>query len=99
MSDDNILAWMEDWYGSQCDGEWEHDYGIKIGTLDNPGWSLQADLAGTPRESAPPSETKIERSEIDWIHYFVREGRFEAYGGAKNLREMLCIFQGWMLKG
>jgi hypothetical protein len=99
VSDKDILAWMENWYSSQCDGAWEHDCGIEIGTLDNPGWSLKVDLAGTPKESAPPSETKIERSETDWIHYYVREGRFEAFGGAKNLQEMLGVFQDWMLKG
>lgn len=94
----NILSWIEDWYCSQCDGLWEHDYGVKIDTLDNPGWSLTVDLKGTPKESANVSQTKIERNETDWIHYFVREARFEASGGSKNLEEMLCIFKDWIMK-
>lgn len=31
-----IFKWLEKWYSSKCDGEWENYYGIKINTLDNP---------------------------------------------------------------
>ena len=35
---------LQAWYAAQCNGKWEHTYGIAIGTLDNPGWSLSVDL-------------------------------------------------------
>ena len=35
---DNNLIWLLSWYHSQCDGDWEHGNGVKIGTIDNPGW-------------------------------------------------------------
>lgn len=28
------------WHTEKCDGDWEHQGGIAIGTLDNPGWSI-----------------------------------------------------------
>lgn len=31
---------LERWYASQCDDNWEHSYGIRIDTLDNPGWRI-----------------------------------------------------------
>ncbi|WP_203237204.1 Imm53 family immunity protein [Streptomyces gilvosporeus] len=34
------LSSLTAWYTSQCDGGWEHEYGIRIETLDNPGWSV-----------------------------------------------------------
>ncbi|MBB2749928.1 UNVERIFIED_ORG: hypothetical protein GGI57_000601 [Rhizobium aethiopicum] len=34
------------WFERQCVGEWHEDHGIKIDTIDNPGWSMKADLAG-----------------------------------------------------
>jgi hypothetical protein len=37
MSND-LISWLQRWYTAQCDGGWEHHYGITIGTLDNPGW-------------------------------------------------------------
>ncbi|WP_298671923.1 immunity 53 family protein [uncultured Sphingomonas sp.] len=46
MSDDN-LAWLSRWYLAQCDSDWELSYGVKIDTIDNPGWSLKIDLADT----------------------------------------------------
>jgi Immunity protein 53 len=35
------------WYISKCDGNWEHQYGINIATLDNPGWLVTVRLADT----------------------------------------------------
>ena len=96
MSNNNVLSWIEEWYSSHCDGEWEHDYGVKIETLDNPGWFLVIDLKGTPKELAKESKIEIERNETDWVHCFIRETRFEAAGGTKNLQEMLYIFKRWV---
>jgi len=42
-----ITAWLQQWYLQQCDGDWEHGYGLHIGTLDNPGWTVDVNLAGT----------------------------------------------------
>jgi len=39
-----MIEWLQDWYKSQCDGDWEHYYGIKIVTLDNPGWDVTVDI-------------------------------------------------------
>ncbi|MFE2849501.1 Imm53 family immunity protein, partial [Streptomyces scopuliridis] len=39
MSDSEpLLDWLQNWYTQQCDGDWEHEWGVKIATLDNPGW-------------------------------------------------------------
>jgi hypothetical protein len=32
------LSRLSTWYQSQCDERWEHSFGLKIETLDNPGW-------------------------------------------------------------
>ncbi|MEV8403368.1 Imm53 family immunity protein [Streptomyces niveus] len=38
------LDWLRNWYAQQCDGEWEHERGVRIATLDNPGWTVSIDL-------------------------------------------------------
>lgn len=43
----DVFTWLQDWYIQNCDGDWEHCYGIKIETLDNPGWCIDIDLIGT----------------------------------------------------
>jgi len=53
MSDDN-LKWLTQWYLAQCNDDWEHLYGVKIDTLDNPGWSLRIELTGTAMQVSSP---------------------------------------------
>ena len=36
----NNLEWLFKWFYEQCDGDWEHGKGIRIGTLSNPGWFI-----------------------------------------------------------
>ena len=32
----NLLKWLDDWYESNCDGDWEHSYSVKIeGNVSN----------------------------------------------------------------
>jgi hypothetical protein len=40
----STLARLEACYLRQCNGDWEHLYGITIETLDNAGWSVTIDL-------------------------------------------------------
>jgi hypothetical protein len=47
-SPETTLQRLQRWFASNCDQEWEHDFGVKIETLDNPGWLVQIDLIGTP---------------------------------------------------
>ena len=35
------------WYAAQCNGDWEQEYGVTIGTLEDSGWQLRVDLVGT----------------------------------------------------
>jgi hypothetical protein len=37
------MKFLQEWYASVCDGDWEHSYGIRIKTTDNPGWVLVVD--------------------------------------------------------
>ncbi|GAB3954001.1 immunity 53 family protein [Streptomyces sparsus] len=41
------LKRLQQWYACNCDGDWEHSYGIQIETIDNPGWMLTVDLERT----------------------------------------------------
>lgn len=88
----DTLTWLQEWYRSQCDGEWEHQNGIRIDTLDNPGWSVVADV-GTADAPTPVSE---QRSENDWVRCDMKDGRFHGYGGPGNLQEILETLRTWI---
>src|SRR5882762_11283258 len=89
------LSLLEKWYSAQCDGDWEHQYGVSIGTLDNPGWTLEIDLRGTDSEDRTLERVKIERAENDWVHYWVDKKKFRARMGPANLTEGIEIFSSW----
>ena len=84
-------------YQSHCNDDWEHTYGIKIDTLDNPGWSVFMDLAETDLEDITFDTVEIERSEEDWIHCRVIDQQFKGAGGALNLLELLDTFRSWVV--
>jgi hypothetical protein len=90
------IEWLMAWYRLQCDGDWEHQHGIRIGTLDNPGWSLDVDLAGTPHAGKSLPQKMLERSEHDWVFTEVKDDVFRARGGPGNLSEMIESFAAFV---
>ena len=78
------ISLLEKWYADRCNGDWEHQWGVKIGTLDNPGWTLDIDLNQTKAENRQLEHTKIERTENDWIIYWVEKKEFKAAMGRQT---------------
>ena len=91
------LPRIQRWYADQCDGDWEHTFGIKLGTLDNPGWLLYIDVSDTDLADKPFEPILRGDSEDDasWLHCKVANGKFEAAGGSHDLQEMLETFLRW----
>ena len=93
----NLLRWLNKWYISNCSDEWEHLYGVKIYTLDNPGWSVKIDLLGTDMEDISFDEISIYNSESDWIICRVKEDVFDGGGvGSYDLEAIIKIFYNWV---
>lgn len=83
------------WYESQCNDDWEHQFGVKIDTLDNPGWSIKVDLRGTALADRMMNDIQIDRSERDWLRCKIVDNRFEGFGGPSNLSELVDAFLAW----
>ncbi|VHO05290.1 immunity 53 family protein [Candidatus Rhabdochlamydia sp. T3358] len=97
MIEDDFL-WLQQWYQDNCDGDWEHTYGVSLENIDNPGWSLIIDLNETDLEYANFQEIKIDRSEEDWILCTVKNTKFEGRCGVRNLPEVLKVFRHWVIE-
>jgi hypothetical protein len=81
------------WYQDQCDGEWEHQYGITIESLDNPGWQVKIDTVGTGALLADRAKQAVDyESERDWMIFWVEGGAFRAAGGPQRLDDILKRF-------
>ena len=94
------------WYVAQCDGDWEHTYGVDIRTLDNPGWTVEIHVEETELAGRDFERMKVERSEHDWLHCWVdvperpnrdrvRAKAFHGACGPENLTEILRVFLDW----
>lgn len=88
----SLLEWLMVWYRSMCDGDWEHQNGIRISTIDNPGWSLDVDLSNTYLAGISMPPKMIERSDSDWLFVEIEDDTFRARGGIENLSEMMDTF-------
>jgi hypothetical protein len=88
----DTLSKIQNWFTKQCNGDWEHEYGLNISTLDNPGWAVNINLIETNLEEIEISTVDIKRNENDWIYCEVKNEMFFGYGGSGNLTEILEVF-------
>lgn len=102
---DGSLTWLMGWYLAECNGDWEHSYGVKIDTLDNPGWNLKIDLRETHLQGKPFK--KVEHGEIasdleewrrldSWWVADVKGDCFDAACGPLDLPAVIQIFRDWV---
>ena len=91
------LQAIERWYTSQCDGDWEHMYGVDIGTVDNPGWAVAIDLHETELDGVPFEAVKRGDSEEgdDWLMLRVEGRQFRGSGDPSKLDVILRAFLDW----
>jgi hypothetical protein len=95
-ADADLLKRLQDWYALQCDGDWEHVYGIQISTLDNPGWYLNVDLAGTYLFDRTFDEVSVEGAdENDWYICKVEKHVFNGACGPRRLCDVIALFLEW----
>lgn len=97
----NTLSEIQTWYHDQCNGDWEHGYGVRIDTLDNPGWSVRITVRDTALESKSFTSVQhgvgdqSEEGSDDWMICRVENGEFVGYGGPFKLDEILRAFLDW----
>lgn len=88
------LAWLQSWYLKQCNGEWEHEFGVDIETMDNPGWHLKVQIEGTALEGRRFDLPLVNGlNDRDWIKLNCDGETFEGMGGPSNLDEILNAFR------
>jgi hypothetical protein len=87
----NKIEQLQNWYIIHCNGDWEHDFGIKLDTLDNPGWSLMINLSITPLEGTKFQFTE-EKSDHDWYEIWTNGELFKAQGDFTKLEFLISYF-------
>jgi hypothetical protein len=90
------MEWLEKWYQSNCDGDWEHGYGVKITTIDNPGWSVEINLRKTQVNRLQHDRLELDKGEGDWIQCWIDDETFKGYGDALKLKMVIAVFRDWV---
>ena len=83
---------IQGWFASQCDGVWEHSFGIEVLNIDNPGCKLKINGASLKRAGF----VSLERNESDWIRVTMTDMEFVGYGGTENLKELMSLAVNWL---
>ena len=91
---------IQDWYSKQCDGDWEHTWGVKIDTLDNPGWIVKIDIIETDLKDEQFSVVQKgmpddNPSDTDWMCCTVKDNVFIGAGDPSKLEAILKAFLKW----
>lgn len=82
---ESFLIWLQNWYESQCDGDWEHGYRVHINTIDNPGWHVSIGLSETELEGLEITYKLEESSESDWYDIAILKNQYDASGDPSKL--------------
>jgi hypothetical protein len=89
----NALQRLSVWYTEQCNGVWEHEYGINIDTLDNPGWTVTIDLSYVDCHAIAKEGWKYKREiEDTWVHAKIEGSKFKAACDPMSLNEVIELF-------
>src|SRR3954447_23427261 len=91
----DAMGELEQWFLSQCDGNWEHSHSIEIGTTDNPGWAVVIEVEGTALESRPFEDMEMRRSDRDYVACWRWPDAWQADCGMTNLAEAIACFIDW----
>jgi hypothetical protein len=87
-----------EWYERHCNDDWEHQYGVKLDTLDNPGWMLTVDLIHTDLQGRTMPELREGIGQTDapasprWIHCSVRDNQFRGACDPSQVARLFHVF-------
>ena len=94
-----LLEFFSEWIFRNCDGLWEHSYGMKIESLDNPGFFVEFDIFKTNMEKINFQEVIWESSsdpDSDWLECRVEGSKWRSACSVNNLSRVISIFKNWV---
>lgn len=91
----DALAYLQQWFLEQCDGEWEEDYGVVLETLNNPGWHLRVPLTDTPLAGRTYDRRLHGHSTERWVDLRSDGTTFDAACGPLALQDVIDGFRAF----
>ena len=88
-----LINWFQEWFNSNCDGEWEHSHGLTIESLDNPGWFVKIDLRDTLLEFKLIQNDVVDNGNMDWHQIKIVDFHFQGAGSPNKLNYIIQKFR------
>jgi hypothetical protein len=85
-----IMDLINKWLIINCNGDWEHEFGVRIISSDVPGWNIELDLSKTCLESTNFSYS--EKKEHSFIEINIIDNVFKAYCSLNYYNRCLSLF-------
>jgi hypothetical protein len=85
------LKALQEWYALMADGDWEHEFGVSIETIDNPGWVVSVDLEGTPLDGSV-CDVDTQSGDGEWLRATCDGKKFEVACGPRSLDRAIGTF-------
>ena len=100
MNSNDSLQWLQNYMLTATDGTWEHQNGISIDTLDNPGWRIKIDISNKFLVNSEKEKFVSDTSDANWIHIWHDSinNQLNIACGIPNLIEALLISQEWLVR-
>lgn len=95
----STLRWIEKWFLSHCDRDWEQENKLTITSLGNPGWLIEIDLNETSLEGLEFDMETIDTGESwpskkqNWWYITIKDNKFNGSGDASKLEFLLNKFK------
>ena len=94
------LDWLQRFYLSLCNDDWEHQYGCDIGNVDNPGWTFKFDLTDTVYEQIDGPNVPVGMGTADgdrnWLILRKVGPVIDGACGPLRLDELIGHFRAWV---
>lgn len=88
---DKLIKWLEDWFLFNCDGDWEHSYGINIYVTDDYNWHVQMDLCNMVFSLKGLPLKVIKNTSNNILNYIIDDEDFVGNASPTNLVKLLKI--------
>jgi len=93
----DVDYWLQAWYYSYCNGDWECGWGVRIETKENIGWHVIIDIKNTELEESTFDVISVRRTETDWFECRREKDEIIGDGGPLNLVDILEAFRKWSI--
>ncbi len=98
-ADTSPFGQLQSWYFAECDGDWEHSFGVQFDTMGgDSGWRGEINVEETELEDLEFWPVERQSDSRNWLRCSVSKNKFVFECGTLQLEDCIEIFVDWAEK-